>query len=87
MNETKQTAEEQLIDSLRSWGFDFEVFRAKAKQSIEAARGDLSEASGVMRQAFARSKAILFDLQPDEKPRNASPAETKKRPSDDYWLG
>ena len=86
MDETKQTAEQQLIQSLRSWGFDFEVFRSKAKQSIEAARGDVTEASSVMRQALARSKAILFDLQPDEKPRKA-PAEAKDRPSDDYWLG
>jgi hypothetical protein len=57
-----------LADSLREWGFDVTTFEAKAKQSIENARGDLSEITGVLRQTLANMKQTLLDLQKSHEP-------------------
>jgi hypothetical protein len=48
---------------LREWGFDFETFQSRAKQSLSAARGDLSEVATTLRDAAADTKRILLDLQ------------------------
>jgi hypothetical protein len=48
---------------LREWGFDLEMFQARAKQSIDAARGDLGEVTGTLRQALSDTKQVLIDLQ------------------------
>ncbi len=73
MNEPRREAsEQQLPDALRAWGFDSDIFRARAKQSIESARGDLSEVIGVLRQTIANTKTILIDLQ-----KSAEPATTE----------
>ena len=53
---------------LREWGFDVDTFEARAKQSMEAARGDLSEVSGALRQALGEARQVLVGLQ-----RNSGP--------------
>ena len=55
-------------DSLRDWGFDAAQFEAKAKQSIENARGDLSEITGILRQTLAQTRQTLLDLQKSREP-------------------
>lgn len=57
-----------MADSLRDWGFDVETFEKKAKASIETARGDLSEITGVLRQALGQTKQTLLDLQKAREP-------------------
>ncbi len=57
-----------MTDSLREWGFDAELFQKKAKASIETARGDLSEITGVLRQAIGQTKQTLLDLQKAREP-------------------
>jgi hypothetical protein len=71
MTEPRLTAEEKLTDSMRAWGFDFETFRTKAKASVDGARGDLSEVTGVLRQTLARTKSVLLDLQKSREPVSA----------------
>ncbi|MGZ8850195.1 MAG: sll1863 family stress response protein [Thermoanaerobaculia bacterium] len=61
-------ADKKSLSSLREWGFDVETFRAKAKTSLESARGDLSEVKSVLRQALAETRQTLIDLQQSRKP-------------------
>jgi hypothetical protein len=53
---------------LREWGFDLDTFETRAKTSIDAARGDLSEVSGALRQALGEAKQVIVGLQ-----RNGAP--------------
>lgn len=55
-------------EKLREWGFDVAAFEAKAKTSIENARGDLSEITGILRQSMSRTKQALLDLQKSREP-------------------
>src|SRR5258707_6502268 len=55
-------------DVLHEWGFDFTAFQAKAKQSMDAARGDMSEITGTLRQALASTKQVLVDLERTKRP-------------------
>ena len=64
----KESDMNDLKDSLREWGFDIGTFEAKAKQSIENARGDLSEITGVLRESLGRTKQVLLDLQKSREP-------------------
>lgn len=48
---------------LREWGFDVDQFQIRAKKSLDAARGDLSEVTGTLRQALSDTKQVLVDLQ------------------------
>jgi hypothetical protein len=57
-----------VTDSLRDWGIDVEKFEERAKESMEAARGDLSEITGTLRETLVHAKDILVGLQ-----KNASP--------------
>lgn len=50
-------------DFLRKWGFDVDVFQQRAKESMDQARGDLTEVGGALRQALADTKQTLVDLQ------------------------
>ncbi len=60
--------ETERMSYLREWGFDVAAFEAKAKKSLENARGDLSEVTGVLRQTLAKTKQILLDLQKTREP-------------------
>lgn len=64
-NETKKS----VSDSLREWGIDVDKFESRAKESLETARGDLSEITGTLRQTLVEAKDILVGLQ-----RGGSPA-------------
>ena len=48
---------------LREWGFDVETFEKRARQSLDAARGDFAEIKGTLRQAASDTKQVLLDLQ------------------------
>lgn len=60
--------EKRAAEYLREWGFDITTFEARAKKSVEAARGDLSEVTGALRQALTRTKQVLVDLQRNKGP-------------------
>jgi hypothetical protein len=53
---------------LREWGFDLDTFQARAKQSLGAARGDLSEVASTLRRSAAETKQVLLDLQKNRGP-------------------
>lgn len=50
-------------DSLKDWGFDVAQFEARAKQSVESAKGDLTEITGTLRETLHRAKEVVVDLQ------------------------
>jgi hypothetical protein len=50
-------------DTLKDWGFDVEQFEARAKQSAQTAKGDLSEITGTLRETLRRAKEVIVDLQ------------------------
>jgi hypothetical protein len=64
-----------VADTLREWGIDVKTFEARAKKSLDSARGDMSEINGVLRQTLTRTKQVLVDLQ---KQRGPVAAELKK---------
>ncbi|SRR6266542_3698919 len=57
-----------LANALREWGFDLARFEMKAKRSVENARGDLSEITGVLRESLRKTKQIVLDLQGSRHP-------------------
>lgn len=57
-----------LTNSLREWGFDLARFETKARKSMENARGDLSEVTGVLRESLKKMKQVLLDLQVAREP-------------------
>ena len=67
-DETKKS----VSDSLREWGFDVDKFESRAKESLETARGDLSEITGTLRQTLVEAKDVLIALQ-----RGGAPAATE----------
>src|SRR5258708_37095914 len=66
--ETPHDERPKAADVLREWGFDFTTFQHRAKQSMEATRGDLSEITGTLRQALANTKQVLVDLERTKRP-------------------
>lgn len=49
-------------DALNEWGIDVDKFKERAKESIESARGDLSEVKGTLRQALVQARDIVSNL-------------------------
>ena len=70
-----------VADALREWGFDVKTFEARAKRSLDSARGDLTEVSGALRQTLTTTKQALLNLQ---KQRAPVAAELKKG-FEDAW--
>lgn len=69
METTQSTEKHQLVaDSLREWGFDLARFETRAKKSMQNARGDLSEVTGVLRETLGKTKQVLVDLQKSREP-------------------
>lgn len=68
-------------DPLREWGFDVKTFEARAKKSLDSARGDLSEINAALRQTLSTTKQVLVNLQ---KQRAPVAAELKKG-FEDAW--
>lgn len=60
--------EKRAAEYLREWGFDGDKFEARAKQSLDSAKGDLSEITGALRQTMARTKQVLIDLEKTREP-------------------
>ncbi|HUR82427.1 MAG TPA: hypothetical protein VM733_16815 [Thermoanaerobaculia bacterium] len=54
---------------LEDWGIDVDRFKERAKESLENARGDLSEITGTLRQTLVHAKDVVVGLQ-----KNGSPA-------------
>lgn len=48
---------------LEDWGIDVDRFRERAKESLENARGDLSEITGTLRHTLVQAKDVLAGLQ------------------------
>jgi hypothetical protein len=57
--------------SLEDWGIDVEKFKERAKESLENARGDLSEITGTLRHTLVHAKDILVGLQKTGSPAAA----------------
>jgi len=55
--------------SLEDWGIDVDRFKERAKESLENARGDLSEITGTLRHTLVHAKDVVIGLQ-----KNGSPA-------------
>lgn len=56
-------ADEPDRKSLEDWGIDVEKFKERAKESLENARGDLSEITGTLRHTLVHAKDVLVGLQ------------------------
>jgi hypothetical protein len=54
---------------LEDWGIDVDRFKERAKESLENARGDLSEITGTLRHTLVHAKDVVVGLQ-----KNGSPA-------------
>jgi hypothetical protein len=54
--------------SLEDWGIDVEKFKERAKESLENARGDLTEITGTLRHTLVQAKDILVGLQKSGSP-------------------
>jgi len=57
--------------SLEDWGIDVEKFKVRAKESLENARGDLSEITGTLRATLVEAKDILVGMQKSGSPAAA----------------
>jgi hypothetical protein len=49
-------------DALNEWGIDVDKFKERARESIEAARGDLSEVTGTLRQALVQARDVVSGI-------------------------
>ena len=61
-------ADEEPKKSLEDWGIDVEKFKERAKESLESARGDLTEIPGTLRHPLVHAKDILVGLQKSGSP-------------------
>ena len=61
--------EQEPKKKLEDWGIDVDRFKERAKESIENARGDLSEITGTLRHTLVHAKDVVVGLQ-----KNGSPA-------------
>jgi len=61
--------DEEPKKKLEDWGIDVEKFKERAKESIENARGDLTEITGTLRHTLVHARDVLVGLQ-----KNGSPA-------------
>jgi hypothetical protein len=66
-NETNETKK----DSLNEWGIDVDKFKERAKESVGAARNDLSEIAGTLRHALVSAKDVVLGLQTNGAPAAA----------------
>jgi hypothetical protein len=49
--------------SLNDWGIDVDRFKERAKESLESAKGDLSEITGTLRQTLVHAKDVVMGMQ------------------------
>lgn len=67
-DDDKGKEKKTVSESLRDWGIDVEKFEERAKESFEAARGDLSEITGTLRHTLVQAKDIVVGLQKNGAP-------------------
>ncbi|HYC92554.1 MAG TPA: hypothetical protein VEO54_25325 [Thermoanaerobaculia bacterium] len=67
MDEQQQEPKKKLED----WGIDVDRFKERAKESLENARGDLSEITGTLRHTLVHAKDIVVGLQKTGSPAAA----------------
>jgi hypothetical protein len=68
MSEEQKPEEKQKSGALREWGFDTKAFEARAKKSLEARRGDLSEVTDALKDSLTSAKQVLVDLKKTSAP-------------------
>ena len=68
MSEEEEKEKKTVTDSLRDWGFDTERFQERAKESIENAKGDLTEITGTLRHTLVNAKDVIVGLQKNGAP-------------------
>ena len=56
-------SKKSVSDSLRDWGIDVGRFEERAKESMQNARGDLSEIHGTLRETLLHAKDVLAGMQ------------------------
>jgi hypothetical protein len=64
-------SEEEPKRSLEDWGIDVDKFKERAKESLESAKGDLSEITGTLRHTLVQAKDIVVGLQKTGSPAAA----------------
>jgi hypothetical protein len=64
-------ADETKKDALNEWGIDVDKFKERAKESLEAAKGDLTEITGTLRQTLLQAKDVVLGLQTNGAPAAA----------------
>lgn len=72
MSDAEEKEKKSVSDALRGWGIDVEKFEERAKESLESARGDLTEITGTLRDTLVRAKDIVIGLQ-----KNGAPVATE----------
>ena len=55
--------DEEPKKKLEDWGIDVDRFKERAKESLENARGDLTEITGTLRHTLVHARDILVGLQ------------------------
>ena len=68
MADPEDKEKRSVSESLRDWGIDVEKFEERAKESLESARGDLSEIKGTLRHTLVKAKDIVVGLQKNGAP-------------------
>lgn len=66
-NETEKE-KKSVAESLRGWGIDVEKFEERAKESLGAAKDDLSEIAGTLRHTLVQAKDVVVGLQKNGAP-------------------
>lgn len=64
----EENEKKTVSESLRDWGIDVEKFEERAKESLQNARGDLSEITGTLRHTLVQAKDIVVGLQKNGAP-------------------
>lgn len=57
-----EASKKAAADALNDWGIDVDKFKERAKESIQAARGDLTEVTGTLRRALVQARDVVSNL-------------------------
>ena len=68
MSEPEDKEKRSVSESLRDWGIDVDRFEERARESLESARGDLTEITGTLRHTLIRAKDVVVGLQKNGAP-------------------
>ena len=67
-NNDNDKEKKSVSESLRDWGIDVQRFEERAKESLGAARDDLSEIAGTLRHTLVQAKDVVVGLQKNGAP-------------------